>query len=601
LGAPTGKPVCDNAAIFGNPGRYTVLVKPKTARAKPPAKRDSDPRLLAAVCIVLALATVAVYFQTFHYSFVAYDDDQYVYENPTVKAGLTASGVAWALGTFFYANWHPLTWISYLLDSQLFGMNPGAFHLVNVLLHTASSVLLFLALYRMTRRPWRCAGVAGIFALHPLHVESVAWISERKDVLSTFLEMIALLFYARYAERPTLKRYLLVSLVFALSLMAKPMLVTFPFVLLLLDYWPLRRIHWPPELPKERRALLEKLPLLAMSLAASILTFRAQHQYGAVVTLEHVPLGARLANAAIAYVAYVGQAIWPANLGVLYPNMPPAMDNALFALIVLFAITVVALIFVRTRPYLFAGWFWYLGMLVPVIGIVQVGVQSRADRYMYVPLVGLTIAVIWTIGGWLERHNTMQRPAAAAAAAILLIFAVAAWRQASYWKDSRTLFERTLAVTSRNYIIQNNLGVVLAREQDNQSAIGLYRKALAVNPQYPEAHANLGHELLRAGDFAAARTELVEALRLKPDSPLASADLGVLDAAAGNYPDAIRHLTDSARLAPGDAQTHNNLCYALQHAGRIDEAISHCQEALRLKPDLADARFNLDNAIRARK
>jgi protein O-mannosyl-transferase len=580
----------------------------RVVKHRTPLPEKADPsvpvdcrRLLATVCIVLALATVFVYSQTFHYGFVAYDDDQYVYENPMVKAGLTASGVAWAFRTFFYANWHPLTWISYLVDSQLFGIDPGPFHLVNVLLHTASTVLLFLALFRMTHRPWRCAVVAGVFALHPLHVESVAWISERKDVLSTFLEMAALLLYARYVERPTAKRYLPVLLIFALSLMAKPMLVTFPFVLLLLDYWPLRRIHWPPGWPKERRVLVEKVPLLLMSLGASVLTFMAQHQYGAVASLERVPLATRLANAAIAYVAYMGTAIWPANLGVLYPGVPPASDNTALALMILLAVTGAVLVFARTRPYLVTGWLWYLGMLVPVIGLVQVGVQSRADRYMYVPLVGLTVAIVWAAADWLELHPALRPPAVVATAVVLLAFAAGTWRQAAYWKDSRTLFEHTLAITQGNYIIRNNLGVTLAREHDAKGAVGQYQQALAINPEYAEAHANLGHELLHEGQFEAARPQLLQALRLKPDVAMVHADLGVLEAVGGNYPEAIRQLTESLRIAPGEAEAHSNLCYALQHAGRVDEAIAHCREALRLKPDHPAAQFNLKNALAARQ
>ena len=565
---------------------------------KPPIPTDFN-RLLIAICILLVLATVLVYGQTFRYGFIAYDDDQYVYENPVVKAGLTLSNVGWALRTFYYANWHPLTWISYLLDMQLFGMNAGAFHLVNVLFHAASTVLLFLALFRMTRQPWRCAVVAGVFALHPLHVESVAWISERKDVLSTFLEMTALLLYARYVEHSTIKRYLPVFLVFALSVMAKPMLVTFPFVLLLLDHWPLRRLSWPPLWPRERLVLVEKAPLLLASLVASVLTFLAQHSYGAVASLQHVTLADRVANACIAYVTYIQQALWPAGLAVLYPEKSPAPGSAALALIILLAITGTVLAFARLRPYLPAGWFWYLGMLLPVIGIVQVGVQARADRYTYVPLVGLTIAIVWTVADWLERHPGMKGAIAGLTVSLLLVFAAAAWRQAAYWKDSRTLFEHTLAITDRNYIMRNNLGVVLARQGDVSGALGQYREALAINPEYPEAHANLGHELMRAGQFEAARPHLEEALRLKTGLSSAHLDLGVLVAAKGNYREAIQHLGEAVRLTPDNAEAHSDLCYALQHAGRIQEAVDQCRDALRLRPDYPDAQYNLKNALAA--
>ena len=575
--------------------RATARRVPARAQARP-ARTDFN-RLLVAVCIFLVLAVVFVYGQTFRYGFVAYDDDQYVYENPIVKAGLTSSGVVWAFHTFYYANWHPLTWISYLVDAQLFGMNAGAFHLVNVLFHAASTVLLFLALFRMTHQPWRCAVVAGVFALHPLHVESVAWISERKDVLSTFLEMIALLLYVRYVERPTVRRYLPVFLAFALSVMAKPMLVTFPFVLLLLDYWPLHRVQWPPRWPQERWVLLEKAPLLLASLVASVLTFLAQRSYGAVASLQHVTLAARLANAAIAYVTYIRQALWPANLAALYPEAPPAPASAALALITLLAVTGAVLAFARMRPYLRTGWFWFLGMLLPVIGIVQVGVQARADRYMYVPLVGLTVAIVWTAADWLERHPALKGAVAALAVTLLLAFAAGTWRQAAYWKDSRTLFEHTLAITDRNYIMRNNLGVVLARQSDVRGAIGQYQEALAINPEYPEAHANLGHELLLVGQFEAARPHLEDALRLKPGLTNAHLDLGVLAAARGNYQEAMVHLSDAVRLAPDNAEAHSDLCFALQHAGRVDEAVDQCRDALRLRPDYPDAQYNLKNAL----
>jgi Tfp pilus assembly protein PilF len=575
----------------------------KTPRPeKTPQSVPADPRRLAiAVCILLALVTIFVYYRTFSYGFVAYDDDRYVYENPMVKAGLTPSGVAWAVSTFYYANWHPLTWISYMLDAQLFGMNAGAFHLVNVLLHAASAVLLFLALLRMTRRPWRSAVVAAVFSWHPLHVESVAWISERKDVLSTFLEMIALLLYVRYAEHPTIRRYLLVTLIFALSVMAKPMLVTFPFVLLLLDYWPLRRMEWPPRWPADRLVLVEKAPLLLISAAASVLTLTAQRNYGAVSSLEHVSVATRIANAATAYVTYIKQALWPVDLAALYPLATPAPAATGLALLILLAVTAAALVYARTRPYLFTGWFWYLGMLVPVIGLVQVGVQSRADRYMYVPLVGLTVAIVWAVADWLELRPALQRAAAAVTGVVLLVFAVGTWHQAGYWKDSRTLFEHTLAITERNYIMLNNLGVILNHEGNPKGAMDQYRQAIAINPGYPEAHANLGHVLLGANQFEAARPQLLLALHLKPDIAMAHTDLGTLNAYDGNYQQAIKHFSESLRLAPDDPDTRNNFCFVLLHVGRVDDAIVQCREALRLQPDYPTAQRNLENALAARK
>ncbi len=553
-----------------------------------------------ALCAGLALATLTLYFRTFGYDFVFYDDNTFVYENPVVRAGLKAAGIAWAFGLHF-ANWHPLTWISYLIDAQLFGMNAGGFHLVNVLLHTASVVLLFVALFRMTARPWRCAVVAAIFALHPLHVESVAWVAERKDVLSTFLEMIALLLYARYAEHPTTKRYLPVGTVFALSLMAKPMLVTFPVILLLLDYWPLGRIEWPPRWPKDRRVVLEKVPLLLLSLAASIVTMVAQRSYGTVASLAGTPVTVRIQNAAIGYAAYIQQAFWPVNLGVLYPAVPPVWSKAELALAILAVVTAAALLLAGRLPYLFTGWFWYLAMLLPVIGLVQVGAQSRADRYMYVPLVGLTLAMVWGAGDWLESHRVLRAVFAVATGAVLLAFAVGTWRQVGYWKDSRALFEHTIAVTDRNYIMRNNLGVVLARAGDEKGAMAQYVRAMVINPQYAEAKGNMGNALLRAGQLEAARPLLWDAIRLKPEFPMAQLDIGIIYANLGNYAEAIRHLSEALRLSPEDPEVHSNFCYALEHAGRLDEAVAQCREALRLRPDYPDAQFNLRNALAAHR
>jgi len=590
------KRASERAAKAGKPD--TTFPETSLNNVRPDARNH---RFILATCIVLAMTTIAVYAQTAHFGFVAYDDDQYVYENPIVKTGVTASNLAWAATAFFYANWHPLTWISYFIDVQLFGVNAGPIHLVNVAFHVANGILLFLVLLRMTRRFWRSAIVAAVFALHPLHVESVAWISERKDVLSTFFGLGAVYFYIRYAERPSVKRYLPVFFAFALSLMSKPMLVTLPLLLLLLDIWPIGRMSWPPQWKADRSLFIEKLPLLMLSTVGSILTFAAQRNFGAVVAVEKFSLAGRLGNAAIAYLTYFIQTFWPANLAALYPGTPPDPATVVVALLFLAVVTVVVFLMARSKPYLFTGWFWYLGMLVPVIGIIQVGVQSRADRYMYVPQTGLAIAVVWFFGDWVERNAAMQRASVYIAGFTVLLLGVGAWHQVGYWKDSRTLFEHTLAVTGRNAIIRNNLGVVLAQAKDTAGAMNQYQQALAIDAEYPEAHANLGHELLRSGKFDTARVHLQEAIRLKPNLATALADIGLLDAAGGNYDSAIRNLTESLRLSPNNAEAHSNLCFALQHAGRFSEAIDQCKEALRLKPGYADAEFNLKNAQESRR
>jgi tetratricopeptide (TPR) repeat protein len=550
---------------------------------------------------LLTLATLAIYAQTATHGYVAYDDDQYVYQNHWVKAGLTAANVAWAFITFFYANWHPLTWISYMLEFSLFGENPGAQHLVNAALHLASALLLFFALARMTRQPWRGALVAAIFAVHPLHVESVAWISERKDVLSTFFEMLALLLYVRYVAKPGVKSYLPVAAAFALSLLAKPMTVTFPFVLMLLDYWPLRRIEWPLRFGPIRRLFAEKTPLLAMAAAASVLTFMAQRGFGAMVSLTREPLPERIANAPVAYVDYMGRTFWPVDLAVLYPARPPAPVAVAIDALILVVLTAVAWRWAKQRPYFAVGWFWYMGMLVPVIGLVQVGVQAMADRYTYVPMVGLSIALIWTIADFVEHRAALRTAAVAGAVLALAALTGAAYRQTAYWKNSRTLFEHTLAVTRDNYIIENNLGVVLANEGNSAEAVALYRAALATAPDYAAALANLGHEQLKSGQLAEAYANVTKALDLSPDLASAQADLGLLLAAHGDYEDARRHIERSLILAPGDAENESNLCYVLTHLGRPDEAIAHCNTALHISPGMSNAQFNLNNALAAQK
>jgi Tfp pilus assembly protein PilF len=564
----------------------------------------SSRTLLILICLLLALATLAIYTQTASHGYVAYDDDQYVYQNPWVKAGLTASNIAWAFTTFFYANWHPLTWISYMLDFSLFGSNPGAEHLVNMALHLASTLLLFFALARMTRQPWRSAVVAAIFAVHPLHVESVAWISERKDVLSTFFEMLALLLYVRYTSKPgarsyASRSYLAMAVAFGLSLLAKPMAVTFPFVLLLLDYWPLHRLDWPLKPALLRRLVIEKAPLLAMAAVASILTFVAQRSFGAVISLTRFPLPERAANAAIAYVAYIGKTLWPADLAVLYPAHEPGLGNAVIAVVILAAITGAAWHWVTQRPYLAVGWLWYLGMLVPVIGLVQVGAQSMADRYTYLPMVGLSIAVVWTIADSVQNRPALRTAVAGATILVLALLAAAAYRQVTFWKSSRTLFEHTLAVTTDNSVIQNNLGVIVSDEGNSAEAVTLYRAALATAPDYAEANGNLGHELLKAGQLDQAQPSLAKALDLNPNLVRAQADLGLLLAARGQFEEAQRHIERSLMLAPGDAENESNLCFVLTHLGRPDEAIAHCKTALLINPGLSNAQFNLNNALAA--
>jgi len=561
--------------------------------------RDSKLRM-AAICLALILATLGVYFQTYRHEFIAYDDDLYIYQHPIVRAGVTASGLSWALTNFFAGTWAPLTLWSHMVDCQLFGLDAGAHHLVNVALHLASTLLLFIVLVRMTGQPWRSGLVAGIFAVHPLHVESVAWISERKDVLSTLLGMVTLLLYVRYTEVPTPRRYALVALAFALGLMAKPMLVTLPFVLLLLDYWPLRRLAWPPTWGAVRRLCWEKLLLVALAALSCVLTFLAQQKLGAVVSLSHLPFGARLANVVTAYVTYLAKSFWPSKLAVLYPLEQPLPETVLGASVILAAVTLAAVLWVKRRPYLLVGWLWYLGMLVPVIGLVQVGVQGMADRYSYLPLVGFSIALVWSAADLVESRSRLRAVAATIAVAALLGLAVTAHRQVGHWRTSRTLFEHTVAVTNGNYVIHNNLGNALASDGIPTAAMVHYREALVIKPSYAEAHVNLGLVLLKVGKIDEASSHLAEAIRLKPNLPTPHLELGALLAGQGNYEDSRLQLEKFLLLSPGHAVGESRLCFVLQRLGRLDEAIAHCAEALNLKPGLLEARFNLGTALAAR-
>jgi tetratricopeptide (TPR) repeat protein len=545
--------------------------------------------------LLLAAIMIGIYAQAGGFGYVAYDDDQYVYENHRVKQGLTTANTAWAFTTFFYANWHPLTWISYMLDFSLFGPNAGAQHLVNLVFHLGSAILLFLLLERTTRQIWRSAMVAAIFAVHPLRVESVVWISERKDVLCMFFEMLGLVLYARYAAKANLKRYLPVAIAFALSLLAKPMAVSFPMVLLLVDVWPLQRLNWPFSMAAARPLILEKIPLMGLSAIASVLTFMAQHQFGAVASLTNVSPGARVSNAAIAYVAYMWKFFWPSGLAVLYPPRTPDPGLVAGAVVLLVLLTVVAWKCAEQRPYITVGWFWYVGTLIPVIGIMQVGVQTMADRYTYLPMVGLSIAIVWPLAQ-LAESRAMQPVLAGAGVVSVIALTVVAYRQTSYWKDSQTLFRHALAVTQNNYILENNLGVITAREGNSQEAISLYRHALSVSPDYAEAEANLGHELFRAGQAEEARSHVEKALRLKPGMPTALRDYGVLLAAQGRFEEARHDLERALAIVPDDADDESNLCYVLTQMRRAAEAIVHCNVALRIHPGHANAELNLKNA-----
>lgn len=491
--------------------------------------------------VVIAVA----YAQVGTFDFNNYDDNLYVTQNDHVQAGLTLDSIKWAMTAAVAANWTPVTLLSHMLDCQLFHLQGGMHHLMNVVLHMLASLMLFLMLERATGARWPSAFAAFVFALHPLHVESVAWVAERKDVLSALLFFLALYAYVYYVEHPGIRRYLLVVAAFCLGLMAKPMLVTFPFVLLLFDLWPCGTTSRP----RNWRLLLEKLPLFALSATASVLTFYVQRSGEAV---RAFPLPVRIENALIAYVAYLGQTFWPARLAVLYPyQTQPSVWQAGASAVLLLAISVCAIRWWRTRPYLATGWFWYLGMLVPVIGLVQVGNQSRADRYMYLPMVGLLMMIAWGAADIIARWPQTKVGFGAAAALSCAACMVVAMAQVEYWQNSGTLFQRAVDVTEGNYIAEYNLGHYLVNHFAGPQSIPHFEAALRYKPDYVQAESNLGM---------------------------------VMAATPGRMPDAIRHFEAAVRLQPDLIEAQYNLGLALSLVGRTSEAITHYQVVQQLQP-----------------
>ena len=533
-----------------------------------------------------------------------FDDQVYVYENPEVVRGLTLHGIVWALHVHC-SNWHPLTWISHMLDCQMYGLQAGGHHLTNVLLHTATVILLFLVLRRMTGFLWRSAFVAAVFAVHPLRVESVAWVAERKDVLSGVFFMLTLWAYVQYVEKskvqsPKSERiYGLVLLFFGLGLMCKPMLVTLPFVLLLLDYWPLGRVSGADSRVTSQISdlLLEKLPLFGLVSASCAITIYAQTD--AIQSFEQISLPLRVGNALISYVAYLGQMFWPAGLAVLYPFAAGSVgvSGVVLSLVLLAGISTGAFVLRRQWPYFLTGWLWYLIMLVPVIGIVQVGVQARADRYTYLPQIGLYLLLTWAAAdlcaGW--RHRRVVLGGGATIILVALIFC--ARGQTSYWRNSESLWTHTLACTSDNAMAQNLLGNALIKKGSADEAASHCQMALQIKPDYVDAHINLGDALLQKGKVDEAIVHFQKALQIKPGYVEVHNNLGSALLQKGNVDEAISQYQKALQIRPGYAEACNNLGVILLQKGKVDEAISHCQKALQINPDYADAHINLGNAL----
>ena len=521
-----------------------------------------------------------------------------------VNRGITGAGLAWAFTTFHATNWHPLTWISHMIDCQLFGTNAGRHLLVNALIHLANTLLVFWFLLRTTHARWLSALVAALFALHPLHVESVAWASERKDTLSTFLGLLSLIAYVRYTEAPSIGRYAWVAITLGLGLLAKPMLVTWPLVMLLLDYWPLRRLqglNTRDQLAVLRNLVLEKLPLFALVAASVIITFIAQSHGGAVRTFAAAPIAFRFSNALVSYAKYLLLTVWPHNLAVYYPLAPTGISawQTIGAAFLLIAITALCFFQRRIRPYLIVGWLWFLGTLVPVIGLVQVGGQTMADRYFYIPSIGLFIALVFGLADIAKRWRVAPSLSAGIAGGVLLILATLTNAQVQRWRDSFTLFEHTLAVTPPNIQIERNLGLALGGSGRYDQAAAHFGKTLQIDPNFYDGLVGMGVTREFQGRLPEAIDYFQAAIRSHPDAPTAHVQLGRALWKQNRDQAALEEIRRASQLAPKDADIQADFALALELVGRISEAIEQFHEALRRNPNNAEAHANLGLALLA--
>jgi tetratricopeptide (TPR) repeat protein len=562
------------------------------------------------ISLALVIATVMVYLPVRHNGFVNLDDNVFVTENPNIQSGLTWPSVRWAFTADLTRDdrnadyWRPVSYLSHELDVTLFGLRPAGHHLMNVGIHAAAAVALFLVLHSMTNAPWRCAFVAALFALHPLRVESVAWVTERKDVLSGLLFMLTLGAYVRHVRRPfSAPRYLAVLVLFALALMAKPMVVTLPFVLLLLDYWPLGRTRWAAAVVGQNataslsQLLKEKIPFFALAVMSSAVTSWGQRKAGAMDLIK-VPLGMRTANALISYVDYIGKMFWPTRLAVFYPlyqGLPSAA--VLGAGIGLVGVTATVIWAARRSPWLVTGWFWYLGMLVPVIGLVQGAGEAMADRFAYIPLVGLFIMIIWSVPSRAMEPQVSRVIACVVAMALLAVFGALSKIQVGYWKDSETLFRHALDVTRDNWLAHCNLARASERAGRIEDAISHYGQAVKIRPEFPEAHVSLGVALWQVGRVQEAVEHFEQALRLKPDDAAAHNNLGLVLCQAGEVQKGIGHYEQALRIDPNYVEAEYNSGSALLQEGKFEDAISHYERVLRLKPDYAEAHAALGFAF----
>jgi len=620
-----------------------VPVALKQKAAIEPKSQDffgSPEKLSRVLCLFLIAATLVVYNRVNQNSFVNFDDDRYITENAHVRAGLTWGTIRWAFSSLEQANWHPLTWLSHALDCQLFRLNPDGHHYVNLLLHAINAMLLFLILQRATGFTWRSFAVAALFALHPINVESVAWASERKNVLSMLFFLLALGAYDWYVRKPEVRRYLVVAALFALGLMAKPQVITFPLVLLLWDYWPLGRVGSTHEFSNKvaqrgfSSLVIEKLPLFALSAASAIITMKAQSAGGAVRSEIEYPFAVRFGNALLAYARYLGKAVWPSHLAAMYPHPGESLQawQAVAAALLLGFISA-GVWAARRRRYLLVGWLWFLGTLVPMIGLVQVGGQSMADRYAYLPLIGLFVMIAWGVADWAQHKHLPTRWLGIPTVLVLLIFSLLTHRQLAYWHDSITLWSHALEVTSRNFVAEDSLGGALVNEGQYEQAIPHFRSAVEINAHDPlghlnicayeqqhenfmqaiehcrmvlrftrdtglqaNAYTNLGGAYRKIGDPSHAKASYEAALGLAPQNSTALMGMGLLAQSRGDLPEAIREYSQAVAVQPTDV-AYLLLARALEQTGRVQEARAARDEARRISSDISQAEQNVDRLL----
>lgn len=553
----------------------------------------------AFVVIILSALTLFAYQGVRENGFIVFDDPMIVTENLRVIRGMNEDSLAWAFTTTHTGNWHPLTWISLMLDGEWFGMNPAGYHWTNLILHLLGGVILFLALNRMTAAPVRSGLVAALFLIHPLHVESVAWVSERKDVLNGLFWALGLWCYGRYAEQPLISRYVWVVVVFACGLASKPMSVTFPFVLLLLDQWPLAR-EPVGDKGKWGRLVVEKIPLFVLSASASVLTFQVQKHYQAVSSLSAIPFGDRVANAAASYMVYITKTVWPAGLSLFYPyHGPPQVGFFMMSTVLLAAITVLTFLQRRCRPYLIVGWLWYLGTLVPVIGIVKVGSQAMADRYTYIPLIGLFIMAVWGIKDLLDGYRWKNRVWIVSSGVVIAVFVFLTQIQVGYWKDSNSLLSHTLRHTERNFIVHELLGHDMAKAGNYKVAEQHFREAIRIKPTFKNALNGLGYIMMIQGQQEEAGRLFEKVLQVDPAFAPALKNLGDVRMRQGRVDGALLLYRQALPMYKEnrDPEFHNNYGVSLFLKGEREEAILQFREAVSLKPDYAEAQENLRKVL----